>query len=72
MALRDKITMRLDASAPAKERVLKVEAKSPGGGVDMVLQDDFVQIAEFTRKGRVKDWKRAHKDHVVSIEFEAG
>lgn len=72
MALRDRIVMRLDGSVPVKERLLQVEVRSPGGEVGVEPAGDFVKITETTRKGRIKDWKRAHKDHVVSIEFIAG
>jgi len=72
MALRDKITVRLDGSVPPKERVLEVVATSPGGTVSMVLAPPFVEIIEATRGGRVKSWKRAHQDHVVSIDFTSG
>lgn len=72
MALRDKIVMRLDTSVPAKERIIEVEVRSPGGMVTMDPAGDFVEIAERTRKGTVRDWKRAHRSHVVSIQFIAG
>lgn len=71
MALRDKIVMRLDGSVPAAERTLTVEVRSPGGEVTMDTVGEMVEIAEVTRGGRVKDWQRAHRDHIVYARFIA-
>ena len=56
MALRDKITVRLDGSVPPKERVLEVVATSPGGTVKATYEPPFIEVDEKTRGGTVKVW----------------
>ena len=73
MALRDKIVVNLDQSVPPKQRILTVEATSPGGTVAVVGTDTgLVEVREQTRKGKIMNWKRVNPDHVVSIENRAG
>lgn len=72
MALRDKIVIHLDGTVPVKDRDMQVEVRSPGGEVTMDRAGEFVEIAERTRKGNIRDWKRAHVDHVVYVRFIAG
>lgn len=72
MALRDSITVHLDGSVPVKDRKLEVKATTPGGVVELDNGVGFIVISEKTRKGKVKTWRQANTEHVVSIVFEAG
>jgi len=69
MALRDKMIITLDT-----KKTVEVEASSPGGKVVMTNKGEgaLVRIEEQTAKGRVKNMKWAHIDHIVSIEWESG
>jgi hypothetical protein len=72
MALRDKIVARLDGAVPTKDRVLEVEVSSPGGTVDMEISAGILRLTESSRTGKMRNWKVATIEHVVSVEFIAG
>lgn len=68
MALNDKITAILDASAPAKERLVEVKVSSPGGEVFLeTFGDHHIKIVERTRKGHEKSAVFVAREHVVLI-----
>ena len=67
MALRDSIVATLD-----NKKTIEVEVTSPGGTVDMEITAGIVRLQEMSRTGKMRNWKVATLEHVVSVEFNAG